>query len=98
MKEISIDTLQSLMAGGEVPLIDVREVDEYEAGHVPGAVNFPLSQLEQTYAQLDKGTAYHVICQMGGRSAKAVAFLEEKGYDVTNVVGGTQAYPDSLEK
>lgn len=73
-------------------LIDVREADEYEAGHVPGAVNLPLSELVGRYAELKTDEPYHIICQMGGRSAQACAFLDSKGYDVTNIDGGTAAW------
>lgn len=79
-------------------LVDVREVDEYAAGHVPGAVNLPLSELASRYTELDVGTAYHIICQMGGRSAQACAFLDSKGYDVTNISGGIAAWTGDLEQ
>lgn len=83
----SIDTAQ-LAAREGVPLIDVRERDEYAAGHVPGAVNLPLSELGDRLAELPT-EAFDVICQAGGRSARAVKALEARGYDATNVEGGT---------
>ncbi|MBM9833114.1 rhodanese-like domain-containing protein, partial [Enterococcus faecalis] len=73
-------------------LIDVREADEYQAGHVPGAQSLPLSELAERYTEIDKNTPYHLICHSGGRSARACHFLVCIGYDVTNVDGGTIAW------
>lgn len=81
-------TVQELRDRAGVPLIDVREVDEFAAGHVPGAVNLPMSTIGERLEELPDG-AFDVICQLGGRSAKVVEALEARGYDVTNVVGGT---------
>lgn len=83
----SIDVKQLRERDG-VPLIDVREADEYAAGHVPGAVNLPMSQLGDLIDQLPEGS-FDVICQAGGRSARVVEALEARGYDATNVEGGT---------
>lgn len=81
-------TVEQLAAREGVPLIDVRERDEYAAGHVPGAVNLPLSELGDRLGELPS-EAFDVICQAGGRSARAVQALEARGYDATNVDGGT---------
>lgn len=86
----SIDIAQ-LAAREGVPLIDVRERDEYASGRVPGAVNIPLSELGDRLEELP-GEAFDVICLLGGRSARAVQALEARGYDVTNVEGGTDAW------
>jgi rhodanese-related sulfurtransferase len=97
-KNISIADLQGLLAEGGVNLVDVREADEFAAGHVPGAVNLPLSEFAGRYTELAADKPYHIICQMGGRSAQACAFLDAQGYDVTNVDGGTVAWTGNLEK
>lgn len=91
MKSITIEQLHETIA---VPLVDVREADEYAAGHVPGAINVPLSSLEEHLDELPEGS-FNVICQLGGRSARAVKALEERGYDATNVEGGTGAWVES---
>ena len=80
-----------------LPIIDVREVDEYEAGHVPTAKNLPLSTLAKNFEALDKEQPYYLICQAGGRSARAAEFLSQQGFDVTNVMGGTSAWPGEME-
>ena len=81
-------TVQELRNRAGVPLIDVREADEYAAGHVPGAVNLPMSTLGEHLDELPDG-AFDVICQIGGRSARVVQALEARGFDATNVEGGT---------
>lgn len=85
MQSISVHDLR---AGRDVPLIDVREVDEYTAGHVPGAVNLPMSTLGEHLDELPEGP-FDVICQAGGRSARVVDALTARGHDATNVEGGT---------
>lgn len=79
-------------------VIDVRERDEYANGHVPTAINQPLSELAQQSATLDPEKEYYVICQSGGRSAKACEYLADQGLDVINVMGGTSAYKGKLEQ
>lgn len=81
-------TVQQLRERDGVPLIDVREPDEYAAGHVPGAVNLPMSTIGEHLDELPEG-AFDVICQVGGRSARVVEALTARGHDATNVEGGT---------
>lgn len=89
MKSISTSELQAKIEAGEaVNLIDVREVDEVEEGHIPGIVNIPLGLLEFRMHELDKNEHYYMICRSGGRSGQATAFLTAQGYNVTNMTGG----------
>lgn len=81
-------TVQQLNERDGVPLIDVREEDEFAAGHVPGAVNLPMSSIGEHLDELPE-EPFDVICQAGGRSARVVQALEARGYDATNVDGGT---------
>ncbi|UYO96450.1 rhodanese-like domain-containing protein [Microbacterium sp. M28] len=81
-------TVAELAARANTPLIDVRERDEFARGHVPGAVNIPMSEIGSRLDELP-GEAFDVICQVGGRSARVVEALEARGYDVTNIDGGT---------
>ena len=70
---------------------DVRERDEYASGHIPGAVNVPLSELAGRENEI-QGPAI-VVCQAGGRSARAATHLAEQGKtDIMNLGGGTGAW------
>ena len=89
MKTITTSELQEKIEAGEaVNLIDVREVAEVEAGHIPGVTHIPLGLLEFRMHELDKKTPYIMVCRSGGRSGQATAFLESQGFDVTNMSGG----------
>lgn len=81
-------TVRELRERPDVPLVDVREADEYASGHVPGAISLPMSTIGDHLDQLPDGP-FHVICQVGGRSARVTKALEQQGYDATNVEGGT---------
>ncbi|MFT4050653.1 MAG: rhodanese-like domain-containing protein [Microbacterium sp.] len=84
-------TVQQLHEREGVALIDVREVDEFAAGHVPGAVNIPMSVIGERLDELPDGE-FDVICALGGRSARVVEALEARGHDATNVEGGTKGW------
>jgi rhodanese-related sulfurtransferase len=75
-------------------IVDVREADEYAAGHVPGAINVPLSELVARHQEIPDGA--YLICQTGSRSAMATEFLNANGHHVTNILGGTSAWPEAL--
>ncbi|MFL0584822.1 rhodanese-like domain-containing protein [Solibacillus silvestris] len=89
MKTIQPAEVQAKLEAGEaVNLIDVREVAEVEAGHIPGIMHIPLGLLEVRMQELDKKTPYIMVCRSGGRSGQATMFLESQGFDVTNMTGG----------
>jgi rhodanese-related sulfurtransferase len=77
-------------------LIDVREADEYVSGHVPGAINIPLSELVGRESECGLGDTVYVICQAGGRSARACEYLSQQptlqSVSFVNVLGGTGAW------
>lgn len=69
-------------------LIDVREPDEYTQGHVPGAVNLPLSELQGREAEIPDGAV--LICASGNRSSQAATYLAAQGHQkLKNLTGGT---------
>jgi rhodanese-related sulfurtransferase len=76
-------------------LIDVCETNEYAAGHVAGAKNIPLSELEQKLPGMVKNKALPVIlvCQSGARSGRAVAIAKKLGYEqAQSLAGGLGAW------
>ena len=89
MKTITTQQLQAKIEAGEaVHLIDVREVDEVEAGHIPGIVNIPLGLLPFRLQELNKHAHYYIVCRSGGRSGQATMLLASQGFNVTNMTGG----------
>lgn len=95
-KSITMTQAAPLIKDGELHLIDVREVNEYTGGHVPGAINLPLTQLADRFEELSKDKTYHIICQSGMRSARACSFLASQGYEVVNIQDGIEAWQGSL--
>ena len=74
-------------------LVDVREDDEWAAGHAPNAVHIPLAELPGRLGELPEiDDTIAVVCRSGGRSGRAVAWLSQQGFDVTNVEGGMRAW------
>lgn len=76
----------------EVLLLDVREPDEWGAGHAPGAVHVPLHEVPARLAELGVDRPVDVVCHLGGRSAQAAAYLLQQGVRARNVVGGMDAW------
>ncbi len=93
MNSVTMQELIEAMKDDAV-IVDVREDYEYAAGHVPTATNIPLSELEMRFGEIENGT--YIICQSGGRSARACQFLMAQGLDVINVLGGTLAWDGCL--
>jgi rhodanese-related sulfurtransferase len=73
-------------------VLDVREDDEWQAGHVEGSLHVPLRQLGERYADLPDAEQTLVVCRVGNRSAYATAFLQQQGVDAVNLDGGLVAW------
>ena len=71
-------------------LVDVREADEYAVGHIPGAVNAPLSAIKG--ADLPQDRPLFLYCLRGSRSARAAAILRRRGYSRVKSIGGIKGY------
>jgi rhodanese-related sulfurtransferase len=79
-----------------VHFLDVREPDEFRAGHMPGAVNYPLSELALHLEELARYKRIYVSCQAGRRSGPAARTLDYLGFpDVVNVSGGFKAWENA---
>ena len=68
-------------------VLDVREPVEWVHGHIEGAVHIPLGELPHRLGEVPAEQTL-VVCKVGGRSAQAVAWLAQQGYDVVNLDGG----------
>ncbi|NUR07346.1 MAG: rhodanese-like domain-containing protein [Nocardioidaceae bacterium] len=68
-------------------VLDVREPDEWQHGHIAGALHIPLRDLPARLSELPDGQTL-VVCKVGARSAQAAMFLQHQGHDVVNLDGG----------
>jgi rhodanese-related sulfurtransferase len=73
-------------------LLDVREPDEWQAGHVPDAVHIPMGQLQERAGEIPQSTEVYVICRTGARSAQVTVALNNAGWQAKNVDGGMQRW------
>ena len=89
------DGVAEYMSTPGAVLVDVRETDEYTAGHIPGAANLPMSEIGQ--CSLPKDAPLYVYCLRGTRSKKAVEALARRGYDARSI-GGIKNYEGELER
>ncbi len=93
MKEITPEEVQRKVDNGEkIELIDVREDEEVEAGMIPQARHIRMNDIPDHLDALDKEKETIYICRSGARSANVCAYLQDKGYNVVNMVGGMLDY------
>lgn len=85
--------VDSMPAGAA--LVDVREDDEWHAGHVEGALHVPLGELTARHGELPADQPVVVVCRSGNRSSRATAWLVANGHDAANLAGGMQAWSRS---
>lgn len=104
MEEMTVQDLKQLLDSGkdDFVLLDVRNPHEYEIARIPGSVLIPLSEIESGEAipkvkELLNGHRLIAHCKMGGRSAKALGFLQEAGISGTNVTGGITAWSREID-
>ena len=95
IREITAQELAGRL--GKVTIIDVREPEEFLAGHLPGAINIPRGLLEFRVDNhpivCDRNCTIVLQCQSGGRSALATVAMQELGYkNVANLAGGIAAW------
>ena len=83
---VSIDGVPDPLPDG-LEVLDVREPGEWAAGHIEGAVHIPLMDLPQRLDEVPSGQVL-VVCKVGGRSARATAYLAQAGREVVNLDGG----------
>jgi rhodanese-related sulfurtransferase len=92
--EIDVEALAELHAAGAT-IVDVREPDEYDEAHVPGAILIPLGEVQERVAEIPADGPVYVICRSGARSMRASEWLVTQDIDATNIAGGTLAWIDS---
>ena len=94
---IDIEDIQTKVDEGYT-VLDVRETSEFDAGHIPGASNKPLSELQQGNLEgLDSKGKYIVICQSGNRSKQASDILAKENIEIVNVSEGMSSWTGEVE-
>ncbi|GAA3364218.1 MULTISPECIES: rhodanese-like domain-containing protein [Saccharopolyspora] len=73
-------------------LLDVRENDEWAAGHAPGALHIPMNEVPQRLDEIPEADQVYVVCRSGGRSARVTAYLNANGWDAVNVERGMNGW------
>lgn len=91
IEEVDAATADAQVAAGAF-LLDVRNPDEWDAGHAPAAVLVPLGALATRQAEVPTDRRIVVVCRSGARSARATAALVAAGYQAVNLAGGMQAW------
>ncbi len=92
--EISIE--EFVESRGDTIVVDVREISEYQDGHIPGAINIPLSTVPDNVVIFSEHDTVFVVCQVGGRSMRACEFIAAQSVcghvELFYLTGGTGAW------
>ena len=91
---VSVDEARERLAQDAV-MLDVREPDEWQAGHVADATWVPMGELAARQDEIPKDRFLVVACRSGNRSARVTQALVAAGYDAANLVGGLQAWAEA---
>lgn len=90
VRAVHATEVDGLRAAG-ARIVDVREADEWNAGHLPDAIHIPLGDLGARIGEIDAARLTVFVCRSGNRSGTAAAALAPRGYDVANLIGGMGA-------
>jgi len=99
-QQITQEEAKEMMDTQKVIILDVREQDEYDSGHIPGAVLLPVGSIdEDTAAEVipEKDSTVLVYCRSGNRSKTASSALAELGYTNIYEFGGINTWPYATE-
>ncbi len=100
MQEITASELKMALDGGaNIQLIDVRQPDEYAFAKIAGAKLIPLGEIIARMNEIDPSRETVVHCKMGGRSARAIEAMQQKGFtgSLKNLVGGITAWSNDVD-
>src|SRR5512133_1621533 len=93
LPSLDADQAQARLRQKPAPfLLDVRQPEEYQAGHIEGARLIPLGELSQRLKELPRDTEIICVCRSGNRSGHATQLLNNRGYEATNLSGGMIAW------
>lgn len=95
---VDVDEFSRAVSGGHVQMLDVRTADEFQEGHIAGAVNVDVLRKDfksRAAAVLDRTKPVYVYCRSGRRSLRAASTLARKGFRVVNLKGGIIAWKEA---
>lgn len=93
LDELEVAALDDFVAQEDPFLLDVREIDEWQALAIPGSVNIPLGEVPRRLHEIPRDRIILVICERGARSERVAKFLLQQEYErVINLLGGTSAW------
>lgn len=90
--EISPVSYEKRYGNKEHLIVDLRNSNMFDGGHIDGAINIPFSKLDKKLKALPKNQPIVCVCQDGTRGREATDMLLKAGYSVTNLAGGMQAW------
>lgn len=90
MSNFETVTPDQVPAGAKI--IDIREQDEWDLGHVEGAVHIPMGEVPDRLDEIDPDEDNYIICRSGGRSRRLCEWLDAQGYTVIDIAGGSGAW------
>ncbi|NOK61356.1 MAG: rhodanese-like domain-containing protein [Chloroflexi bacterium AL-W] len=94
--EVDAATVASIKEQPEVFVLDVREVDEYTAGHIPGVTHIPMNDVPARLEEIPTDKTVIVTCRSGNRSSQITTFLQDQGYtNIHNMQGGILAWQEA---
>jgi rhodanese-related sulfurtransferase len=92
-RDLDVQTAASLSERSDVVILDVREQDEWDAGHIPGALFIPMSEIQSRLSEVPSDKTVIVQCRSGSRSSQVTDFLQQQGFsNVRNMAGGLNAW------
>ena len=94
--DVDVDTVEAVRQNPGVYLLDVREPDEYAAGHIPGITLIPMGEVAARLSELPRDKEIIVTCRTGNRSSQVADLLREQGFtNVHNMTGGIVAWEEA---
>jgi rhodanese-related sulfurtransferase len=89
--ELSATEVAAGLGRGELAAVDVRELAEWDAGHIAGALWIPMGDFAERLSELPEGRLA-IVCRSGARSGVVADWLEHSGFDAVNLAGGMQSW------